>query len=175
MGQVPAVAGEVGESPLETHMAKHISLRDVESSDLSIFFEHQRDPDANQMAAFPARDRQAFKAHWAKIMQDESIILKTILFEGQVAGNVLCFEIFGEREVGYWLGREFWGKGIATQALTEFLAQVQMRPLYAHVAKHNAASRRVLENCGFVNSGEDKDGLNEHGEEVEEFILKLND
>ena len=154
-------------------MTNNISLRKVQDSDLPIFFEHQRDSVANQMAAFPARDKDAFMAHWAKIMKDESVILKTILFEGQVAGNVLSFEISGEREVGYWLGREFWGKGIATRALSEFLTQVQVRPLYAHVAKHNIASRRVLEKCGFVISSEDKGGANQSGEKVEEFILKL--
>ena len=112
-------------------------------------------------------------AHWAKIMQDESVILKTILFEGQVAGNVLSFVISDEREVGYWLGREFWGKGIATRALSEFLAQVKERPLYAHVAKHNLASQRVLEKGGFVVIGEDKKGADDRGEKVEDFILKL--
>ena len=114
-------------------------------------------------------------AHWVKIMQDESVILKTILFEGQIAGNVLSFELSGEREVGYWLGQEFWGKGIATQALLQFLVQVQTRPLFAHVAKHNVASRRVLEKCGFVVSAEDKGGANELGEKVEEYILKLSE
>ena len=151
----------------------NILLRDVQESDLPIFFEHQRDPAANQMAAFPARDKNAFMTHWAKIMKDESVILRTILFESRVAGNVVSFEMSGEREVGYWLGRKFWGKGIATQALSAFLAQVTIRPLYAHVAKHTIASQRVLEKCGFVVSGQDKGFLNVRGEKVEEMILML--
>jgi RimJ/RimL family protein N-acetyltransferase len=154
-------------------MKNDISLREVQEGDLPTFFEHQRDPLANQLAAFPARDRETFMAHWAKIMQDESVILKTILFEGQVAGNVLSFEMDGEREVGYWLGREFWGKGIATQALAKFLAQIQARPLYAHVAKHNVASRHVLEKCGFALSGEEKEFSNLNGVQVEGLILIL--
>jgi RimJ/RimL family protein N-acetyltransferase len=154
-------------------MTNNISLREVQESDLPIFFEHQRDSLANQMAAFPARDREIFMAHWAKIMKDESVILRTILFEGQVAGNVLSFEMDGEREVGYWLGREFWGKGIATIALSLFLEQVKIRPLFAYVAKHNIASRRVLEKCGFVVSGEAKEFSNLNGVLVEGFILKL--
>lgn len=112
-------------------------------------------------------------AHWAKIMKDESVILRTILFGSQVAGNIVSFEMSGEREVGYWLGQEFWGKGIATQALSAFLAQVTIRPLYAHVAKHNIASQRVLEKCGFVVCGQDKGFLNARGEKIEELILKL--
>ena len=133
-------------------MPTTILLRDVIESDLPIFFEQQMDPVANQMAAFPARDREAFMAHWTKILADESNILKTILFDGQVAGNIVSWRQPGEgseQEVGYWLGREYWGKGIATRALLALLDHVKTRPLYAHVAKHNLASIRVLEKCGF--------------------------
>ncbi len=154
-------------------MPTTILLRNVIASDLPIFFEQQLDPVANQMAAFPARDREAFMAHWAKIMADDNNILKTILYGDQVAGNIVSWEHSGEREVGYWLGRSFWGKGIATRALEMFLELVTARPLYAYVAKHNLASIRVLEKCGFTVAGEDK-GLSSTGsEEVEEVILKL--
>jgi RimJ/RimL family protein N-acetyltransferase len=154
-------------------MTTDIQLRDVIEDDFSIFFEHQLDPDATRMAAFPSRDRDAFMAHWARILSNETIIKKTILFNGQVAGNVVCFEQGGEREVGYWIGKPYWGKGIATRALSQFLSQVQTRPLYAHVAKHNVASLRVLQKCGFIITGEDKGFSNADGEQVEEFILTL--
>ncbi len=144
-------------------MTNDVLLRDVIESDLPIFFEQQHDPVANQMAAFPARDREAFMAHWTKILADETNILKTILFDGQVAGNIVSWQQSGEREVGYLLGREYWGKGIATRALAAFLEHVKTRPLYAHVVKHNIASLRVLEKCGFTITGV----------EVEEFILIL--
>ena len=152
----------------------NVILRDITESDLPIFYEQQLDPDATAMAAFPSRDREAFMAHWAKIMADESVILMTILFDGQVAGNIVSWEGSGEWEVGYWIGKEYWGKGIATKALAAFLVQVKTRPLYAHVAKHNVASLRVLEKCGFKIIREDK-YFNSHGEEMEEFILKLQD
>jgi RimJ/RimL family protein N-acetyltransferase len=154
-------------------MTADIQLRDVQESDLPIFFEQQQDPLANQMAAFPARNRDTFMAHWVKIMQDETIFLKTILFEGQVAGNLVSFVLSGEREVGYWLGREFWGKGIATRALSHFLQQIDERPLYAHVAKHNIASQRVLEKCGFTLQEKEKNFAVFQGEPVEGLVLKL--
>jgi len=154
-------------------MTGEIILRDVTEAHLPIFFEQQLEPDATGMAALPARDRDAFMAHWGKIMADDSVVLKTILFDGQVAGNVLSFERSGEREVGYWIGKEFWGKGIATQALAEFLDYVKMRPLYAHVAKHNIASRRVLEKCGFTITGEDREFSTWDGKKAEGLILKL--
>jgi RimJ/RimL family protein N-acetyltransferase len=75
--------------------------------------------------------------------------------------------------VGYWIGKEFWGKGIASGSLKQFLGVVKSRPLFAHVARHNRASKRVLEKCGFVVVGEDK-YLDRNGREVEEIVLKLN-
>ncbi len=148
-------------------------LREIIESDLPIFYEQQLDPEATVMAAFPARDWESFMLHWKKIMADETVILKTILFDGQVAGNIVCWETLGEREVGYWIGREFWGRGIASEALRQFLGLVKSRPLFAHVARHNIASRRVLEKCGFTVIGEDK-YLDRNGREVEETVLKLN-
>ena len=154
-------------------MPLSILFRDVTESDLPIFFEQQLDPDATAMAAFPARDRESFMAHWAKIMADDSVMLKTILFDDQVAGNIVCWETSGEREVGYWIGKEYWGKGIATKALAAFLGHVKTRPLYAHVAKHNIASRRVLEKCGFRMFGMEWILDMQDENKVEEFILKL--
>ena len=134
-------------------------LRDVTEADLGVFFEQQLDPEATQMAAFPARDREAFGAHWEKVLADETVRAKTIVVDGAVAGNVVSFRHDGKTEVGYWLGRDFWGRGIATRALTEFLGLVDERPLYAGVAKHNVGSIRVLEKCGFERCGEEDEML----------------
>jgi RimJ/RimL family protein N-acetyltransferase len=154
-------------------MSNRVELRDVIESDLPIFYEQQRDPEAAQMAAFPSRSRNGFMSHWTKIMVDPSVMIKTILFDGQVAGNIVCFEQLGEREVGYWLGKEYWGQGVATKALEEFLKQIETRPLLAHVAKHNIASRRVLEKCGFVVASEDRFFSQILGDDIEEYILIL--
>jgi len=150
-----------------------VRLRDVTEADLSVLFEHQMDPEANRMAAFPARNREAFAAHWRQVLDDGAVLKKTILFDGRVAGNIVSFEQLGRTLVGYWIGKEYWGKGIATRALSEFLNHVTARPLYARVAKHNRASIRVLEKCGFRICGEDRGPFGPDGEEVEEFILEL--
>src|SRR5207253_10068546 len=99
-------------------------LRDVLEADIPVFFEHQRDPEATRMAVFPSRDREAFASHWQRILADDTLIKKTILFEGEVAGNIGCFQRDGRHLVGYWLGREFWGKGLATKALAELVTEV---------------------------------------------------
>ncbi|HUG33833.1 MAG TPA: GNAT family N-acetyltransferase [Anaerolineales bacterium] len=149
-----------------------ILLRDVTESDLPILFEQQLVPEATAMAEFPSRDKEAFYAHSKKIMADGSLIFKAIVSDGQVAGSIFSWEMDGNMEVGYWLGKEFWGKGIATQALAEYVKIVTTRPLSAHVAKHNVGSRRVLEKCGFTVIGEDS-YTNPAGVLVEEFHLKL--
>jgi RimJ/RimL family protein N-acetyltransferase len=136
-----------------------VLLRDVEESDLPVLLEHQLDPEATRMAGFPARDRKSFMAHWNRILEDESVVTKTVLFEGEVAGNIVSFVNSGEREVGYWIGSEFWGRGVATRALAAFLRLEARRPLYAGVARHNAASVRVLQKCGFRILREEPDDL----------------
>ena len=124
------------------------------------------------MASFPARSRDEFMAHWAKSMSDKTAILKTIVVNGVVAGNIVGWEQSGESKVGYWLGKEYWGKGIASAALSQFLVHVKVRPLYARVAKQNIASIRVLQKCGFTMYGEDTFTAIDGGV-GEEFILTL--
>lgn len=101
------------------------------------------------MVVFRSRDRGEFDEHWAKVLADETALKKTIVAGGQVAGNIGSFLRDGKREVGYWIDRALWGRGIVTEALSAFLCLEQTRPLYAGVARHNIASMRVLQKCGF--------------------------
>ena len=161
----------------DTRMLNDFFLRDVLESDLPLFFAYQLDPEANQMAAFTAKDptnQEAFMSHWHRIMADPSNIIRTIVVDGQVAGSVSSYEEAGHPEVTYWLGKNYWGKGLASQALAEFLIHANpTRPIYARAAKDNSGSLRVLEKCGFRIIGEDKGFANARGREVEEFLLEL--
>ena len=153
-----------------------MSLREVRESDLDTFFRQQLDPEANTMAAFTAKDptdKGAFMAHWAKIRADEGITLRTIIIDDKVGGHILCHGWFGDPEISYWIGKEYWGRGAATRALKEFLLILDTRPLYARAAKDNVASIRVLEKGGFELSGHDKGFANARGEEIEEVIYVL--
>ena len=158
-------------------MSNKLVLRNVAIDDLPIFFEYQLDQEANYMAAFTAKDptdQEAFLAHWYRILADETVIIQTILFNGHVAGSVSSYEEEGKPEVTYWLGKEYWGKGIATWALTEFLTHHnQTRPIYARVSKDNLGSRRVLEKCGFAIIAESKGFANARGQDIEEYLLEL--
>jgi RimJ/RimL family protein N-acetyltransferase len=126
-----------------------VRLRSVEDRDVDVFFDHQADPQAVEMAAFPSRDKDQFAAHWAKVRADGTNVVRTIVVDGMVAGNICSWQDQGQQLLGYWVGREYWGRGVATQALALCLDEVSIRPLYAHVAVHNKGSIRVLEKCGF--------------------------
>ncbi len=153
-------------------MTPNVLLRDVTVEDLPKFFEHQLEPDAQYMAAFAPKQKEDFTAHWTKILSNDEIIKQTILIDVHAVGNIVCFEQFGAREIGYWIDKKYWGQGIATRALSLFLLKVIERPLFAHVAKRNIGSLRVLQKCGFEMFGEDMSIPNELGESVEEFVLQ---
>lgn len=158
-------------------MASDVSLREVLPADLPVFFEFQLDPDAQSMAAFSPRDpadREAFMAHWQRILADPNTINRTIVADGQVVGHVSSYLSDGNPEVTYWLGKAYWGQGLATRALAEFLAHVNpTRPIYGRAAKDNVGSVRVLEKCGFRVIGEDKGYARARGKEIQEFHLEL--
>ena len=128
----------------------NVELRAVERDDLEALYEHQLDPEAATMAGFPSRDHDAFMSHWAGILADPNLLALAIVADGELAGSLAVFPDVGKRAVGYWIGREFWGQGIATDALELFLEGFGERPLYAWVIATNVASIRVLEKCGFL-------------------------
>jgi RimJ/RimL family protein N-acetyltransferase len=153
-------------------MRNEVRLRNIEPNDLPIFYEQQLDPDAARMAGFVSRDRAAFDAHWAtNILGNQDAITQTILIDGQVAGNIGSWPQEGVRLVGYWIGKEHWGKGVATRALAAFLHLVTQRPLHAHVARHNIGSIRVLEKCGFILEREESGEV--AGDGIAEVVLVL--
>jgi RimJ/RimL family protein N-acetyltransferase len=135
-------------------MTHGLSLREVTDADIEIFFEQQLDPVATEMAAFPSRDHDSHRAHWAKVLANDENITRSILIEGELAGNVCSWIQDGKREIGYWLGRRFWGRGIASAAVALFLRVVTQRPIYAWVASLNKASIRVLEKSGFTRTSD---------------------
>jgi RimJ/RimL family protein N-acetyltransferase len=127
-----------------------VSLRPVEPGDLPRLYEMQLDPESNRLAATLPRSREAFDAHWAKVLADPANTTRAVRLDGQVVGYISCFPMDGEDHVGYWIDRACWGRGIASRALELLLREVARRPLVAAVATGNGASLRVLQKCGFV-------------------------
>ena len=141
-----------------------------------MLFEHSNDPEAKRMAAFTspaADDRSSFEQRWSRLRSDASTTNRIIEIDGRVVGTIASFDVDGEREITYWIGREDWGRGIATRALQEFLELETTRPLFARAASDNAASIRVLTKCGFLVVGEGRGFAHAHGEETDEVVLRL--
>ncbi|WP_327405006.1 GNAT family N-acetyltransferase [Streptomyces sp. NBC_01288] len=153
-----------------------VALRPVHDSDLPVFFRLTNDPESVRMAAFTAKDptdRDAFDAHWKRIRALPGVLNRTVLADGDVVGNMAVYGEPDEREVTYWIDRAYWGKGIATAALRDLLAEAPERPVYARVAADNEGSRRVLEKCGFRVTGNDRGFANARGEDIDELLLTL--
>ena len=140
-----------------------VRLRPVEDDDLPIFLAHQDDPIAAAMAAFLTRAPDVFYDHWAMIRADPMNYTRTIVADGEVVGDIVSWLDDGHRQVGYWIGREHWGKGFATAALRLMLEEIKDRPVTAHIVPGNVGSQRVVEKCGFVRVGEEvaDDGVHE--------------
>ncbi|MCB1035889.1 MAG: GNAT family N-acetyltransferase [Acidobacteria bacterium] len=154
-------------------MNPEISLRPAREEDFPFFFEHQADPVAAGMAVFVSRDREAFNAHWAKWSREPTTQLRAVLVRGQVAGSVVSWQADdGRHLLGYWIDRAFWGRGVASAALTLFLEEISLRPLSAHVAKTNLASIRILEKSGFTLTAEARVALLD-GSVREEYVYTL--
>jgi RimJ/RimL family protein N-acetyltransferase len=147
-----------------------VRLRRVEPRDLGILYEIQAQPEGNEMAGTKPRTREAFFAVWDKHFADPGVSGWVIELESsgvpEIVGSVASFVAEGRHCVGYWLAQAHWGKGIASQALTLFLALEVQRPLHATAAESNVASRKILEHCGFECVG------SRFGEETERYLAR---
>ncbi|UOQ96285.1 GNAT family N-acetyltransferase [Hymenobacter sp. 5317J-9] len=155
-----------------------VQLRKAEVSDLESLFRFQLDEEGIFLAAFTPKapsDKAAYFEKYTRHLQDPTINTQAILVDGRVAGSIAKFEIAGDAEITYWLDKSFWGQGIATAALTAFLAIEGARPIFGRVAFDNLGSQKVLEKCGFVKVGTDKGFANARQAEIEEFIYKLDE
>lgn len=138
----------------------HVRLREVRDSDLETFHAQEQDPEAARRSRFPPRERERFLTHWReRILPDETCRVRTVEVGGRIAGNVVAWWEGDQRYLGYWLGREFWGMGVGTRALTLFLEEEKARPLHADPHEGNTGSVRLLEKLGFTRKSVNAEGF----------------
>ena len=154
----------------------NIEIRNTNKTDLETLFYFQIDKDANYLAAFTSKDptnKPAYLEKWTKLLSDKTVNMKTIFLDNKIVGSIAKYIMGGKPEITYWVGTKFWGKGIATTALKQFLQIEQIRPIYGRVAFDNFGSKKVLEKCRFQKIGTEKGYANARGREIEEFIYKV--
>lgn len=157
-------------------MNTQVKLRQTENADLAFFFQFQLDKEAIYLAAFTPKNptnKAAYLEKYTKHLNDPTINMQTILVDETIAGSIAKFMMEGDTEITYWLDRKFWGKGIATTALKNFLTIEITRPMFGRVAFDNIGSQKVLEKCGFIKIGTDKGFANARQTEIVEFIYRL--
>lgn len=151
-------------------------LRKAVAEDLEAFFQFQLNEEACYLAAFtPAdsKDKEAYIARWGKIIAKPEVNMQAIIMNNQIVGSIIKFEMEGDAEISYWIDRDSWSKGIATQAMILFISIENTRPLFGRTAFDNIGSRKVLEKSGFRKIGTDVGFANARNKEVEEYIYKL--
>ena len=159
-------------------IARDITLTETVGADLDTLFLFQLDEEAIRLAAFTPKDptdKHAYIEKYAKHLADSTIHMRTIKAGGEIVGSIAKFLMHGDAEMTYWIDKRFWGHGIATTALKEFLKIEPARPIYGRVAFDNYGSQKVLEKCGFVKIGQDKGFANARQTEIEEYIYKLSE
>ncbi len=153
-----------------------IELRPTTVADLDILFQFQLDHEGRHLAAFMSQDsthKEAYLAKYTRLLNDPTVNNQTIIADSEIVGSIAKFVMEGDAELTYWIDRQFWGKGVATNALKNFLNLETARPLFGRVAFDNLGSQKVLENCGFVKIGTDRGFANARQAEIEEFIYRL--
>ena len=94
---------------------------------------------------------------------------------GGIGFTIQMDEARRSAEIGYWLGEEFWGRGIATEALiavTDYaFCEFEICRLYAHVFEWNPASARVLEKAGYEFEGRMRKSVTKVGQTIDKLMF----
>ncbi len=160
----------------ELKIQMEITLNPTTISDFERLFVFQSDMDGIQMAAFMPPNplgKEAFLEKWINILQRTDVNMQTIYADGIIVGSIGKYDIEGDAQITYWLDKAFWGKGIATEALTMFLAFEKQRPMFGSTAFDNIGSQRVLEKCGFVKIRSEIGFAAARNKDIVEFIYRL--
>lgn len=126
-----------------------VELREVREEDFEALYAFQADQQIVESGFVPHREHDAFFEHLRRIGETPGAVQRAIVADGALVGSIGVFERAGVTEVGYLIGRAFWGRGIASRALELMMRNEPRRPIYGVCVAENVASQRVLLKCGF--------------------------
>ena len=107
----------------------------------------------------PTAYQQGLLVPFAIIRRHDSALMGAI--------SLMSIEQGHQAEIGYWIGKPFWGQGVcseATQLIVRFaFSSLNLARLYARHFSRNPASGRVLANAGFLHEGTSRDHVEKWG------------
>lgn len=136
----------------------------------------------NLRDAFPHPYTLADAKRWIRIANPTALVTNfAIVVEGVAVGGIglaLKDDVFRRSaEIGYWLGEEYWGRGIVTEAVraaTDYaFATFDLCRVFAGVFEWNPASMRVLEKAGYEFECRMKKSVTKDGETIDELIYAV--
>ena len=142
---------------MEPVATPRLLLRPFAPGDLADLHAYRSQPGVGEAAGWPHHTDPAQSAQvLAKFLEDDDVL--AVVYEGRVVGH-LAVEPDSEnglpdvRELGAALSRDVQGRGLMTEAVRAVLARLfagGMRQVWACCFADNAASRRMIEKCGFA-------------------------
>jgi RimJ/RimL family protein N-acetyltransferase len=136
----------------------------------------------NLRDGFPHPYTLADASHWIEVANPSTPITNfAIVVDGAAVGGIgltLKDDVFRRSaEIGYWLGEQFWGRGIVTEALcavTDYaFATFDLCRVYAGVFEWNPASMRVLEKAGYEFECRMRKSVTKDGQTLDELIYAM--
>jgi [ribosomal protein S5]-alanine N-acetyltransferase len=162
--------------------AIRFTLRPYRKSDLPSMVKHINDKAiAGNTLTIPypytMKEAEEWYMRFRKMMRRKNInrIAFAIEIDGEVVGSIGISRHDHKAEIGYWLGRAYWGKGIMTEVVKETVkycfGELGLRRVYACVFPHNKASMRVLEKAGFKCEGLLRKNVQKGNKLIDEYIF----
>lgn len=141
---------------------ERLVMRHWEDSDAEDLFRYAKDPDIGPVAGWPAHGSVAESLETIRGVLSEPETYAVCLKETGKAIGCVGLKLRGhtdmtdrddECELGYWIGKPYWGRGLMPEAVCEILRHafedLGMRCVWAGYYDGNDKSRRVQEKCGF--------------------------
>lgn len=142
--------------PAEIH-TERLRMRRVRADDLDAVHDIMSDPETMRFWSSPPHAKRDETERWLTSMieadqtgQGDEFVLE---YQGTVVGKLGAWRL---PEIGFFLRRDCWGLGLATEALQRFIshaAEQRVACLTADVDPRNTACLRLLAKCGFVETG----------------------
>lgn len=150
---------------------KRLILRPWQESEAPILYKYASDPDIGPIAGWSPHASVSESLEIIRTVFSTPEVYAVVLKEtGEPVGS--CGLMFSEKdneaEIGYWIGKPFWGHGYIPEAVKALLSrafsELGIVTVWCSYSDGNEKSKRVIEKCGFTYHHTDQDVLSPLGD-----------